>query len=68
MEQCFQGAQATQESQEVMDSQIQKDIESLASRCLKVGVNPQVAANVLIQAMQNEWKRKLIEVPGLVKK
>jgi hypothetical protein len=65
MEQCFQGAQATQESKEEMTSDIQKDIERLAKRCLKAGITPQIAVNVLAQAMQKEWFRTLIEAPGL---
>ena len=51
-----------------MTSDIQKDIERLAKRCLKAGVTPQTACNVLVQAMQKEWQRTLIEAEGLVKK
>ena len=50
-----------------MNLGIQKDIESLAQKCLRAGVNPQVACNVLVQTMQNEWQRTLIEAPGLVR-
>jgi predicted transcriptional regulator len=51
-----------------MKDLIQKDIERLAKRCLKAGIPPNVAQTMMVLAMQNEWKRKLIEVPGLVKK
>jgi hypothetical protein len=51
-----------------MKDQIQKDIERLAKRCLKAGVTPQTACNVLVQAMQKEWQRTLIVQEGLVKK
>jgi predicted transcriptional regulator len=57
-----------EEGQEEMKDQIQKDIERLAKRCLKAGIPPNVAQTMMVLAMQNEWKRKLIEVPGLVKK
>jgi hypothetical protein len=48
-----------------MTSDIQKDIERLAKRCLKAGITPQIAVNVLAQAMQKEWQRTLIEAIDL---
>jgi hypothetical protein len=50
-----------------MTTRIQKDIERLASKCLKAGVTPRIACEKLVQAMQDGWFRTLIEAPGLVR-
>ena len=68
MGQGIQGTQDSLQGQEEMKDQIQKDIERLARLCLKAGITPQIAVNVLVQAMQKEWQRTLIEAEGLVKK
>ncbi len=50
-----------------MTSEIQKDITTLARKCLKACIPNNTVAGMIMQAMQNEWQRTLIEAPGLVR-
>ena len=52
-------------SEGILTSEIQKDIERLAAKMYKAGVTPQIAVNVLVQAMQKGWQRTLIVQEGL---
>jgi len=49
-----------------MTTEIQKDIERLAKRCLKAGITPRIACEKVVKAMQDEWFRTLVEAEGLV--
>jgi len=59
--------ESAEEGQEEM-TEIQKDIERLAKRCLKAGITPRIACEKIVKAMQDEWQRTLVEAEGLVKK
>jgi hypothetical protein len=61
--------ESSEESEEVqVTSEIQKDITTLARKCLKAGIPIRIACEKLCKAMQDEMFRTLIEAPGLVKK
>ena len=50
-----------------MNLGIQKDITTLARKCLKAAIPIRIACEKLCKAMQDEMFRTLIEAPGLVR-